>query len=124
MAVGVLTVAESFAAPIVFGANRNELVFDAVAQQRHDAVAHVVDAADEITVKLTDKREFKAKVIGSDRRTDVAVLKIDATGLPAISVPAGFTKSGLPIGLQVIGPRGDEGRLLGAATWIAKEMGA
>ena len=39
--------------------------------------AHVVEAADEITVKLTDKRELKAKVIGSDRRTDIALLKID-----------------------------------------------
>ncbi|HXF66027.1 MAG TPA: DegQ family serine endoprotease [Burkholderiales bacterium] len=46
--------------------------------------AHVVDAADEITVKLNDKREFKAKVIGADRRTDIALLKIDATGLPAV----------------------------------------
>jgi serine protease Do len=46
--------------------------------------AHVVDAADEITVKLNDKREFKAKVIGADRRTDVALIKIDATGLPAV----------------------------------------
>jgi len=45
--------------------------------------AHVVDAADEITVRLTDKREFKARVIGADRRTDLAVIKIDATGLPA-----------------------------------------
>jgi len=46
--------------------------------------AHVVDAADEITVKLTDKREFKAKVIGADRRTDLALIKIDATGLPFV----------------------------------------
>lgn len=46
--------------------------------------AHVVASADEITVRLTDKREFKAKVIGSDRRTDVALIKIDATGLPAV----------------------------------------
>src|SRR5689334_23343798 len=46
--------------------------------------AHVVASADEITVKLTDKREFKAKVIGSDRRTDVALIKIDAATLPAI----------------------------------------
>src|SRR5512145_3192983 len=37
--------------------------------------AHVVETADEITVKLTDKRDFKAKVIGSDRRTDVALIK-------------------------------------------------
>jgi serine protease Do len=47
--------------------------------------AHVVEAADEITVRLTDKREFKAKVIGNDRRTDVALLKIDATGLPSVT---------------------------------------
>jgi serine protease Do len=46
--------------------------------------AHVVDAADEITVRLTDKREFKARVIGADKRTDIAVIKIDATGLPAV----------------------------------------
>ena len=46
--------------------------------------AHVVEAADEITVKLTDKREFKAKVIGADRRTDVALIKIEASGLPAV----------------------------------------
>jgi serine protease Do len=48
--------------------------------------AHVVDAADDVTVKLNDKREFKAKVIGSDRRTDVAVIKIEATGLPAVRI--------------------------------------
>ena len=47
--------------------------------------AHVVDAADKITVRLTDQREFKAKVIGADRRTDVALLKIEATGLPKIT---------------------------------------
>jgi serine protease Do len=46
--------------------------------------AHVVDGADEITVKFTDKREFKAKVIGADRRTDIALIKIDANGLPAV----------------------------------------
>ena len=48
--------------------------------------AHVVDAAEDVTVKLTDKREFKARVIGSDRRTDVAVIKIEATGLPAVRI--------------------------------------
>jgi len=48
--------------------------------------AHVVDRADKITVRLTDKREFSAKVIGADKRTDVALLKIDATGLPRIVV--------------------------------------
>jgi serine protease Do len=46
--------------------------------------AHVVDAADEITVSLTDKREFKARIIGADKRTDLALIKIDATGLPAV----------------------------------------
>lgn len=47
--------------------------------------AHVVDSADKITVRLTDKREFKAKVIGADKRTDVALLKIEASGLPKIT---------------------------------------
>jgi serine protease Do len=46
--------------------------------------AHVVDGADEVIVRLTDKREFKAKVVGADKRTDVAVLKIEATGLPTV----------------------------------------
>ena len=48
--------------------------------------AHVVDAAEEVTVRLTDKREFKAKVIGSDRRTDVALIKIEASGLPKVTL--------------------------------------
>ncbi|MDM4767489.1 DegQ family serine endoprotease [Pelomonas sp. SE-A7] len=48
--------------------------------------AHVVDGADEVMVTLTDKREFKAKLIGADRRTDVAVLKIEAGGLPALKI--------------------------------------
>jgi serine protease Do len=48
--------------------------------------AHVVDSADEIAVKLTDKREFKAKVIGTDKRTDVALIKIEANGLPAVKM--------------------------------------
>ncbi|WP_301102086.1 DegQ family serine endoprotease [Propionivibrio sp.] len=46
--------------------------------------AHVVDSADEILVRLTDKREFKAKVIGADKRTDVALIKIEAANLPAV----------------------------------------
>lgn len=46
--------------------------------------AHVVEGADEVTVRLTDKREFKAKIIGTDKRTDVALIKIEATGLPAV----------------------------------------
>jgi serine protease Do len=48
--------------------------------------AHVVDGADEVIVTLTDKREFKARIIGADKRTDVAVVKIEATGLPAVRV--------------------------------------
>ena len=48
--------------------------------------AHVVDGADEVIVTLTDKREFKAKIIGADKRTDVAVVKIEATGLPAVKI--------------------------------------
>ena len=48
--------------------------------------AHVVEGADEVVVTLTDKREFKAKIIGADKRTDVAVVKIEATGLPAVKV--------------------------------------
>ncbi|WP_158935172.1 DegQ family serine endoprotease [Burkholderia sp. S171] len=48
--------------------------------------AHVVDDADTIYVTLTDKREFKAKLIGVDERTDVAVVKIQATSLPAITI--------------------------------------
>ena len=48
--------------------------------------AHVVDGADEVTVKLVDKREFTAKVLGSDKTTDVAVLKIDAKNLPTVKI--------------------------------------
>lgn len=48
--------------------------------------AHVVDGADEVVVKLTDKRELKAKVIGTDKRTDVALIKIEAQGLPAVKL--------------------------------------
>ena len=48
--------------------------------------AHVVDDASEVTVKLSDKREFRAKVIGADKRTDTALLKIDATGLPKVTI--------------------------------------
>ncbi len=43
--------------------------------------AHVVDGADEVLVKLTDKREFKARVLGTDKRTDVALIKIEASNL-------------------------------------------
>ncbi len=48
--------------------------------------AHVIDGADEVIVTLTDKREFKARIIGADKRSDVAVVKIEASGLPAVKV--------------------------------------
>ena len=48
--------------------------------------AHVVEGADEVMVTLPDKREFKARIVGADKRTDVAVVKIQATGLPAVKV--------------------------------------
>jgi serine protease Do len=48
--------------------------------------AHVVEGADDITVTLTDRREFKGKVIGADRRTDVALVKIEASALPTVKV--------------------------------------
>ena len=48
--------------------------------------AHVVDGADQVLVTLPDKREFKARIVGSDKRSDVAVVKIEATGLPAVKI--------------------------------------
>ena len=48
--------------------------------------AHVVDGATDVLVKLTDRREYKAKVIGSDKKSDIAVIKIDAKNLPVVSV--------------------------------------
>lgn len=46
--------------------------------------AHVIDSADQITVRLSDKREFRAKAIGADKRTDVALIKIEAQNLPTV----------------------------------------
>ncbi len=48
--------------------------------------AHVVEGANEVIVTLTDNREFKAKIIGADKRSDVAIVKIEATGLPAVKI--------------------------------------
>ncbi len=48
--------------------------------------AHVVEGADEVIVTLTDNREYKAKIIGADKRSDVAVVKIEATGLVAVKI--------------------------------------
>ncbi len=61
--------------------------------------AHVVSDAKEVMVKLTDHREFRAKVLGTDMKTDIAVLKIDASGLPV--VPLGNTRS-LKVGEWVL----------------------
>jgi serine protease Do len=61
--------------------------------------AHVVRDADEVTVKLQDRREYRAKVLGSDPKTDVAVLKIDAKNLPV--VPIGNTRN-LQVGEWVL----------------------
>jgi len=48
--------------------------------------AHVVGGADEVIVTLTDKREFKARIIGADQRSDVAIVKVEATGLPVVKI--------------------------------------
>jgi serine protease Do len=48
--------------------------------------AHVVDGADEVKVTLSDKREFTAKVIGADKRTDIALIRIDAANLPKVAI--------------------------------------
>ncbi|MGB7816944.1 MAG: DegQ family serine endoprotease [Methylotenera sp.] len=70
--------------------------------------AHVVNEADEVLVKLNDKREFKAKIIGADKRTDVALIKIEATNLPkaiigdpaALKVGEWVAAIGSPFGLE------------------------
>ncbi|MEY4122974.1 MAG: putative periplasmic serine endoprotease DegP-like precursor, partial [Pseudomonadota bacterium] len=48
--------------------------------------AHVVEGADQVLVTLPDKREFKARIVGADKRSDVAVVKIEASGLPAVKI--------------------------------------
>ncbi|OJW52465.1 MAG: peptidase [Candidatus Accumulibacter sp. 66-26] len=61
--------------------------------------AHVVDGADEVTVKLTDKREFTAKVLGMDKASDVAVLKIEGKNLPVVKTGS---SSGTRVGEWVL----------------------
>jgi serine protease Do len=61
--------------------------------------AHVVKDASEVTVKLTDRREFKAKVLGSDPKTDIAVLKINANNLPVVTMGS---SEGLRVGEWVL----------------------
>ena len=46
----------------------------------------MVSSAQTVTVRLTDRREFQAKVVGQDERTDVAVIKIDASSLPVVKI--------------------------------------
>ena len=60
--------------------------------------AHVVDGANVVTVKLTDKREFRAKVVGADKQSDVAVLKIDAKNLPIVKIGDPRRQQGRPVG--------------------------
>lgn len=70
--------------------------------------AHVVSEADEVLVKLSDKREFKAKIIGTDKRTDVALIKIEGSNLPkatigdpaALKVGEWVAAIGSPFGLE------------------------
>ena len=70
--------------------------------------AHVISSADEVLVKLSDKREFKAKIIGADKRTDVALIKIEASNLPkavigdpaALKVGQWVAAIGSPFGLE------------------------
>lgn len=70
--------------------------------------AHVVDGAQEVVVKLTDRREFKAKVIGTDRQSDVAVIKIEAKDLPTVIMgDPNQTKVGEPV-LAIGSPFGFE----------------
>ncbi len=61
--------------------------------------AHVVKGADEVTVRLNDQREFKAKVIGMDERTDVALIKIETKGLPVVQLG---NSDGLEVGEWVL----------------------
>ena len=70
--------------------------------------AHVVNSAQEVTVKLTDRREFKAKVLGVDKQTDIAVIRIDAKNLPVVKLGDPSTaKVGEPV-LAIGSPYGFE----------------
>jgi serine protease Do len=64
--------------------------------------AHVVSGAQEVMVKLIDKREFRAKVLGSDKYTDVAVLKIDAKDLPVVNLAASASNTAPRVGEWVM----------------------
>ena len=87
--------------------------------------AHVVDDATNVTVKLTDKREFTAKVIGIDKPSDVAVLKIDAKDLPTVKLdPADDVKVGewvvaigSPFGFENSATSGHRQRQIAQLAW-------
>jgi serine protease Do len=91
--------------------------------------AHVIDQTDTVTVKLTDKRQFKAKVIGADVYTDVALIKIDAKDLPAVKIgnPASVEPGewvaaiGAPFGFEssvTVGVVSAKGRLLPSGSYV------
>lgn len=91
--------------------------------------AHVVADTDEVMVKLTDKREFQAKVVGFDRYTDVALIKIDAKNLPAVTLgdpnrlEAGewVAAIGAPFGFEnsvTVGVVSAKGRLLPSGSYV------
>lgn len=70
--------------------------------------AHVVEGAREVTVQLNDRREFKARVLGADRQSDIAVLEIQATGLPVVQLGrSADIKVGQPV-LAIGSPYGFE----------------
>ena len=91
--------------------------------------AHVIDQTDTVTVKLTDKRQFKAKVIGADVYTDVALIKIDAKDLPAVKIgnpstiePGEWVAAiGSPFGFEssvTVGVVSAKGRLLPNGSYV------
>lgn len=91
--------------------------------------AHVIADTDEVTVRLTTKREFRARVIGADPYTDVALLKIDASGLPFVRVgdpsklePGDWVAAiGAPFGFEnsvTVGVVSAKGRLLPNGSYV------
>lgn len=81
---------------------------------------HVIDGADEITVRLVDRREYKAILIGADRRSDLALLKVEETGLPFLK----FGKSeSLRVGEWVVAIGSPFGLDFSASTGIVSAMG-
>jgi serine protease Do len=91
--------------------------------------AHVIADTDEVSVKLTNKRDYKAKVIGADPYTDIALIKIDATGLPFVKIgdPARLEAGewvaaiGAPFGFEnsvTVGVVSAKGRLLPGGSYV------